>query len=237
MIQRQGGEATLVDIISEGGFFQGDLAPGVYFNAGLQNAFDKLRQEYPQATLVKYLNDLNGSVKSNETVSTNEPRRAKAKPDAYKNKEDSREATTVPMATAILLRWEYLVLTMCGLEASPKKRGVCSMQSTLKTKDHYYSIPIIGGLKVGGIPIGKDKYVITKIAKIITENVEKVYQSNRQTRKITIQTRIECQLWRHITSTTLMADGQSFANRRGNINSRLTYGRGNQEFIGKNRAK
>jgi hypothetical protein len=89
-----------------------------------RHAFDKLWQEFPQATLVKYLDDLNESVKSNETVSTNEPR-AKAKPDAYKNKEDSREATTVPpMATAILLRLEYLALAMCELEASPKKRRV-----------------------------------------------------------------------------------------------------------------
>jgi hypothetical protein len=114
-------------------------------------------------------------VKGNETVNTNEPR-AKAKPDAYKNKEESREATTVPMATAILLHWEYLALSMCGLEASSKKRGVCSMQSTLKTED-YYSIPITDGLKVGGVPIGKDKYVITEIAKIITETVDKVYQA------------------------------------------------------------
>ncbi len=89
-------------------------------------------------------------MKGNETVNTNEPR-AKAKPDAYKNKEQNREATTVPMATAILLRWEYLALSMCGLEASSKKRGVCSMQSILKTED-YYSIPIPDGLKVGGIP-------------------------------------------------------------------------------------
>ncbi len=53
MIQRQGDEETLVDIISESGVFQGDSASGVYFNAGLQNAFDKLRQEFPQATLAK----------------------------------------------------------------------------------------------------------------------------------------------------------------------------------------
>ncbi len=67
---------------------------------------------------------------------------------------------------------------MCGLvEASSKKRGVGSMQSTLKTED-YYSIPITDGLKVGGIPIGKDKYVITEIAKIITETVDKVYRSD-----------------------------------------------------------
>ena len=32
-------------------------------------------------------------------------------------------------------------------------------------------------LKVGGIPIGKDKYVITEIAKILTETVAKVYQA------------------------------------------------------------
>ena len=175
MVQRQGGAETVVDIISEGGVFQGDSASGVYFNAGLQNAFDKLRQEYPQATLVKYLDDLNGSVKGNETVNTNEPR-AKAKPDTYKNEEQSREVTTVPMATAILFRWEYLTLSMCGLEASPKKRGVCSLQSTLTTED-YYGIPITDGLKVGGIPIGKDKYVITEIAKILTETVAKVYQA------------------------------------------------------------
>ena len=50
------------------------------------------------------------------------------------------------------------------------------MQSILKTED-YYSIPITDGLKVGGIPIGKDKYVITEIAKIITETVAKVYQA------------------------------------------------------------
>ncbi len=112
-------------------------------------------------------------MKGNETVNTNEPR-AKAKPDVYKNKEQSREATTVPMATAILFRWEYLALSMCGLEASPKKRGVCSLQSTLTTED-YYSIPTTDGLKVGGIPIGKDKYVITEIAKILTETVAKVY--------------------------------------------------------------
>ncbi len=156
------------------GFFRGIRHPG-YTLSWIQNAFDKLRQEFPQTTLVKYLDDLNGSVKGNKTVNINEPR-AKAKPDAYKNKEESREATTVPMATAILLRWEYLALSMCGLEACSKKRDVCLMQSTLKTED-YYSIPITDGLKVGGIPIGKDKYVITEIAKIITETVDKVYQA------------------------------------------------------------
>ncbi len=97
MIQRQGGEETLVDIISEGGVFQGDSASGVYFNATLR-----------QVTT--------GSVKTNERVSTNDPR-AKAKPDAYK------------------------------IEASPKKRGVCSVQSTLKTEDNY-NIPITDGLKI-----------------------------------------------------------------------------------------
>ena len=50
---------NVIDIISEGGVFQGDSASGIFFSAGLQEAFDQLQAEYPEALLEKYLDDLN----------------------------------------------------------------------------------------------------------------------------------------------------------------------------------
>ena len=49
-------------VVSETGTVQGDAAFGIFFNAGLQRAFNKLRAEYPEALLAKYADDVNGAV-------------------------------------------------------------------------------------------------------------------------------------------------------------------------------
>ena len=49
-------------VISEIDTVQGDAASGIFFNAGLQRAFNKLRAEYPEALLAKYADDVNGAV-------------------------------------------------------------------------------------------------------------------------------------------------------------------------------
>jgi len=47
---------------SEIGTAQGDAASRIFFNAGLQRAFNQLRAEYPEALLAKYADDVNGAV-------------------------------------------------------------------------------------------------------------------------------------------------------------------------------
>jgi hypothetical protein len=162
-------EYTIIDIISEGGVFQGDSASGIFFSAGLQEAFDKLQTEYPEALLVKYLDDLNGSVRTNNLVSTLEPR-AQALEGAY------NDEVEIPLTVAILKRWEFLAKTMCGLVASPKKRGVVSLLTNIESHTTF-NINVKNGLKVAGIPIGSDEYVKNEIANIIRENVEQPFDA------------------------------------------------------------
>ena len=49
-------------VVSEIGTVQGDAVSGIFFNAGLQRAFNQLRAEYPEALLAKYADDANGAV-------------------------------------------------------------------------------------------------------------------------------------------------------------------------------
>jgi len=160
---------NVIDIISEGGVFQGDSASGIFFSAGLQEAFDQLQAEYPEALLVKYLDDLNGSIRTNNMVSTLEPR-TQALQGAYNNEVE------VPLTVAILKRWEFLAKTLCGLEASPKKRGVTSVLTSLE-EHTTFNINVKDGLRVAGIPIGNDEYVKQELTKIISENVETAFDA------------------------------------------------------------
>ncbi len=57
--------------------------------------------------------------------------RAKAKAGAF------NDEAQVPISVAILKRWEYLALTECGLEASPRKRGVASLQTPLQNHTQF----------------------------------------------------------------------------------------------------
>ena len=160
---------NIVDITSEGGIFRGDSASGIFFSAGLQSAFDTLRNEYPEAVLVKYLDDLNGSIRINKMIQVTE-NRAKAQPGAYNNDEQ------VPLSVAILKRWEYLAFTECGLEASPKKRGVVSLERPLQ--DHTnYNINVKEGLKVAGIPIGSDSFIRKELKDLVHDNVGNAYDA------------------------------------------------------------
>ena len=88
--QRLQNSFNIVDITSEGGIFQGDSASGIFFT---------LRNEYPEAVLVKYLDDLNGSIRVNKMVQVTETR-AKAKTGAY------NDELQIPISVAILNRWE-----------------------------------------------------------------------------------------------------------------------------------
>ena len=54
-------------VVSEIGTVQGDAASGIFFNAGLQRAFNQLRAEYPEALLAKYADDVNGAVVGTHT--------------------------------------------------------------------------------------------------------------------------------------------------------------------------
>jgi hypothetical protein len=65
---------------------------------------------------------------------------------------------------------------MCGLEASPKKRGVVSLLTPLESHTTF-KINVKDGLKVAGIPIGSDEYVKHELAKIIKENVEQAFNA------------------------------------------------------------
>jgi hypothetical protein len=160
---------TVIDILSEGGVFQGDSASEIFFSAGLQEAFDKLQSEYPEALLVKYLDDLNGSVRTNNLVNTSEPR-AQALQGAH------NDEVTIPLTIAILKRWEFLAKAMCGFEASPKIRGVVSLLTLLESHTTF-NINVKDGLKVAGIPIGSDEYVKHEVAKIIKDNVEQAFNA------------------------------------------------------------
>jgi len=82
----------------------------------------------------------------------------------------------VPLSVAILKRWEYLAFTECGLEASAKKRGVVSLQSPLQ--DHTnYNINVKEGLKVAGIPIGSDPFILKELKDLVHENVGNAYDA------------------------------------------------------------
>ncbi len=118
---------------------------------------------------MKYLDDLNGSIRFNNMIQVTE-NRAKAKPGAYNNDEH------VPLSVVILKRWEYLAFTECGLEASAKKRGVVSLQRPLQNHTNY-NINVKEGLKVAGIPIGSDPFILKELKDMVHENVENAFDA------------------------------------------------------------
>jgi hypothetical protein len=95
---------------------------------------------------------------------------AKAKPGAYNDDE------FVPLSVAVLKRWECIALTECGLEANPKKRGVVSLQTQLQ--DHTtYNINVKEGLKVAGILIGSDSFILKELQSLVNENVRNAFNA------------------------------------------------------------
>jgi hypothetical protein len=55
-------EGETHNILSQIGTVQGDGNSSIFFNAGLQRAFDRLRGEYPEAMLTKYIDDVMGGL-------------------------------------------------------------------------------------------------------------------------------------------------------------------------------
>jgi hypothetical protein len=96
--------------------------------------------------------------------------RAKAKTGAY------NDELQIPISVAILKRWEYLALTECGLEASPKKRGVVSLQTPLQNRIQF-NINVKEGLKVAGVPIGSDSFVLKELQNVVNENVKNAFEA------------------------------------------------------------
>jgi hypothetical protein len=121
-------------LVSKIGTVQGDGASNIYFNAGLQRAFNKLRSEYPELMLVKYIDDVMGGMAKptddfgQDIMCSVDDERAYAGFGAYPlvpNVNISLPPTLpthVPLPLAATKRWQFLVANMCGLRAQ-KNRG------------------------------------------------------------------------------------------------------------------
>ena len=134
--KRQDGE--LDEIFCEAGINQGDSASSLFFNVGLMATWCQLREEYPEAALTKYLDDLNGFIDDPDVlVDVCEPR-AESFPGAYEIPDPfdpSGQAVInrakVPIAFAIIKRWEFLTSTQTDLKAGEKKRGFTSVATVI----------------------------------------------------------------------------------------------------------
>ena len=165
------------EVKSSIGNMQGDPAGGVWFNAGIQRAFNQLRAEFPEVFLAKYFDDVNGFVPpaddgSVRTCLTSEPR-AESLPNSF-SPEGEADPVAVPLARALCARWKFLAKTLCGLDIK-KKWGVSSVGTALSQADYgdplAGGIPVVDGLCVAGVPVGPTAFVSAATEKAVTESV------------------------------------------------------------------
>jgi hypothetical protein len=165
------------------GTMQGDPASGIWFNAGLQRAYNLLREEFPETIMAKYLDDLNVFVPPNadgtpRTCSPFEPRTLSF-PGCFVNK-DGCISPRIPLARAIAHRWKYLAFTMCGLSVKDKW-GACSISTTLSDAEYgdvdETKIPLPIGLTITGTPIGPSQFIRETISSAIEQSVKPTFEA------------------------------------------------------------
>ena len=89
------------------GSMQGDPTSGIWFNAGLQKAFNQLRAEFPEVLLAKYYDDVNGFIHPAEDGTVRSCRTSKARAESFDGCYDTADGTTpatVPLALALVHR-------------------------------------------------------------------------------------------------------------------------------------
>ena len=159
------------------GTVQGDPASCVYFNAGLQPAYDKLQREFPEVTCAKYLDDLLIHVPSDDggftrTENVTSPR-CQLVSDVF-GALSAPVFLSVPLSTIIALRWKHLVKTECGLRVATKW-GVSSETNALPPAQHH-PLPAVPGLLVTGVPVGSDLFAKGALHKLVGEGVRETYE-------------------------------------------------------------
>ena len=163
---------------------QGDPASGIYFNAGLQRAFNQIQNEFPETTMAKYLDDLNVFIPPNIDGSTRmcatTELRSTSFPNAYLVGSNAIP-TSIPLARAIAHRWKFLVHEMCGLSID-SKWGVCSLHTPL-LQHEYGILPIAPGLLIAGTPIGNDDFIRQSIADVIHDSVIPTFNATTSLKK------------------------------------------------------
>ena len=177
--------------ISEIGTVQGDAASGIFFNAGLQRAFNQLRVEYPEALLAKYADDVNGAVVGTHTADSTPLRVDTSEDLAFIGVEYSYPTplshdpldinptpTSVPIPLAIVKRWQYLCSSMCGLRVGKK----WEVSSPTTSQDEYGNVeeggvPTLRGLDIAGVPIGTPEYVAESLSTIVEDKVAAPYRA------------------------------------------------------------
>ena len=183
-------EKDVYHLVSQVGTVQGDGNSNIYFNAGLQRAFNKLRAEYPEIMLVKYIDDVMGGIPS--ALDTNgqlltcdvSEERAYAGFGVYPvvpNVDPTlppSNPTHVPIVLAATKRWQFLVANMCGLRAR-KKQGVAGayISQTDFGNPLERGMPVFQGLEIAGSPIGSAAYVTQKLDTIVQEKVAKSFSA------------------------------------------------------------
>jgi hypothetical protein len=164
-------------VLSSIGNMQGDPAGGIWFDAGIQRAFNQLRAEFPEVFLAKYFDDVNGFIPpaddgSVRTCLTTEPR-AQSLPNSF-SPEGEADPAEVPLARALCSRWKFLAKSLCGLDIK-KKWGVSSAGAALLQADYgdpqEGGIPVVDGLLVAGVPVGPPAFVAAATEKAVSENV------------------------------------------------------------------
>jgi hypothetical protein len=177
-------------LVSEIGTVQGDGASNIYFNAGLQRAFNKLRDEYPEVMLVKYIDDVMGGLSTSSDefgqplMCAVDEERAYAGFGAYPMVPNVNITlpptvpTHVPLPLAITKRWQFLVGHMCGLRAQ-KKQGIAGrdVQQQAFGDPNDRGIPVFNGLEIAGSPIGTTQYVADKLDEIVEDKVKKSFDA------------------------------------------------------------
>ena len=89
------------------GSMQGDPASGIWFNAGLQKAFNQLRAEFPEVLLAKYYDDVNGFIHPAEDGAVRTCRASEARAESFDGCYDTVDGitpATVPLALALVHR-------------------------------------------------------------------------------------------------------------------------------------
>ena len=158
----------------------GPRRPGfscVYFNAGLQPAYDKLQREFPEVACAKDLDDLLIHVPSGDGGLTRTENAAPPRCQLVSGAFGALPAPAflpVPLSTIIALRWKCLVKAECGLRVA-KKWGVSSETNTLPPAQHH-PLPVVPGLLATGVPAGSDLFVKGALHKLAGEGVRETYE-------------------------------------------------------------
>jgi hypothetical protein len=114
------------------GSMQGDPTSGIWFNAGLQKAFNQLRAEFPEVLLAKCYDDVNGFIHPSEdrrwycSICRTSEARAESFDGCY-DTADGTTPATVPLALTLVHRWKFIAIAHQTCDLTIRPSGGCPL--------------------------------------------------------------------------------------------------------------